>query len=204
MKMYIIQIIQITTNYKLETINEVNYSDSNVSSKDTLNLGYKFLYGRLTIKDAIGYGNKISTTAKYLYWKDKWILNTEHTKEYGDINISESVSNDVDIKLGEITDGIEDINYTTFHALPYGSVIHFGAPSWLFYNPLAIKYISPKNSNDCLTHLCARVTFLNSSESWGGVKSKSEKYSDTNRSVNLLPYKNDENVSKKEVKRINW
>ncbi len=186
------------------TINDVNFSDSNISSTAPLNLTYKFLYGRLKIKDAVGYGNKVFTNAKYLYWKDGWIINSNHSKEYGDINLSESVAKKIDIELSDIEKGAEDINYTTSYILPYGSVIHFGAPSWLFYNPLATKYISPKESKECLTHICARVTFLKSSESWGGIQSKSEKYSDENRSVELVPYKSDENVSKKEVKRINW
>jgi len=186
------------------TINDVNFSDSNISLTAPLNLTYKFLYGRLKIKDAVGYGNKVFTNAKYLYWKDGWIINSNHSKEYGDINLSESVAKKIDIELSDIEKGAEDINYTTSYILPYGSVIHFGAPSWLFYNPLATKYISPKESKECLTHICARVTFLKSSESWGGIQSKSEKYSDENRSVELVPYKSDENVSKKEVKRINW
>jgi hypothetical protein len=187
-------------------LKEVNFTDTTLAtSKDDINESFYFIYGRLKVNDAVGYGKEVNSTAKYLYWDNGWVENSSHKKEFGDINVSGSLAKDVDIKIGNIVNAKEDISYTTSHVLPYGVVVHFDIPSWLFYNPLAVDFKKPSNDNlDCRTHLCARVTFLGYSDSWGGVRSINPKYSEENRSVNITPYKLDTNVSKQEVKRINW
>jgi protein tyrosine phosphatase len=161
------------------------------------------LYARAKFLDAVGYGSAITSKVKYMYWNNGWILNSDHNSSYGDVNATASIIADVDMKVVGNKD-VQDINYTTTHSLPYGTVAHFAVNSWLFYNPLATTFKLPKDSKDCRTHPCARVTFLDSSKGWGGIDSTNSKYSETNRSVEVVPYKEDENVSKKEVKRINW
>ena len=90
--------------------------------------------------------------------------------------------------------------------MPYSSKIHLSIPEWLWYHPLAKKYKAPSSSNlDCLTHPCMKVDFLKNSLGRGGVQAiNNERFSEENRTSEMNVSRKDVNVSKSQVKKINW
>ncbi|WP_024787861.1 hypothetical protein [Lebetimonas sp. JH369] len=218
----------INKNYKIPvneiniTINDINTSTSWMNNpgatnkfigKD-INKTIKFLYGRIKVNDATGIGREINTTFKYEYWdKNKgWVENKEHNDTFGKVYFDKSYINttklsDSKISANEhnIVNGEQNITFLTTHSLPYGAKIHLSIPSWLWYHPLAKPYKDPSSSNlECLTHPCMKVNFLTNSTGWGGISSNAvgNKFNESNRTSKVGT--SEKNVSKKEVKKLNW
>ncbi|WP_024791910.1 hypothetical protein [Lebetimonas sp. JS138] len=104
-----------------------------------------------------------------------------------------------------IGNGEQNITFSTTHSIPYGAKIHLSIDSWLWYHPLAKPYKDPSSSNlDCLTHPCMKIDFLNDSSAWGGVSSNvvGNEFNESNRTSKVGT--SEKNVSKKEVKKLNW
>ena len=201
-------------------ITEINVSDVNntFGSSDILNdKQINFRYGRIKVHNISGYSSELNTTFEYQYWdkNNGWELNKEHNETiFGDVNLSKSIypKNDV-IMISilqqsnkNILEGKENIKFNTTHVLPYSSKIHLSIPEWLWYHPLAKKYKAPSSSNlDCLTHPCMKVDFLKNSLGWGGVQAiNNERFSEENRTSEMNVSRKDVNVSKSQVKKINW
>jgi hypothetical protein len=162
----------------------------------------------------------VNTTFKYEYWTSNgWVLNKDHVRADGDINLSQVIvaangvkplsNSDISVQVipqsGKyILNGVENVQISTTHALPYSAKLHFGIPSWLWYYPLATKYEAPSLKNlNCLTHPCMKVTFISNGQGWAGIGSASSKYSESNMTVKVK-MKSDVNATKGQVKKINW
>ena len=195
------------------TIQEINVSDDdNITGTQTFDKNATFRYGRIEVQNSSVYGKDINTTLKYEYWtKNKgWIVNTKHNvSTMGAVDISNSYKPaDVNIiPLSSTVKGIELINVSTTHSLPYNTKIHLAIPSWLWYHPLAKAYKAPSKTNtDCLTHPCFTDEYLTTSTGWGGISGISnEEFNATKRTVkiksnNSTPSK----ASKKGISKLNW
>jgi hypothetical protein len=176
---------------------------TNIFEGTVINKPIAFRYGKIKFHNISGFFNELNATFEYQYWNNGWVLNTDHTNTFGDINISKSIyPNNITITNKNIINGKENIQFTTT-IIPYSAKIHLAIPSWLWYHPLAKDYKDPSSSNlDCLTHPCMKVEFLNSSSGWGGVQSTATKeFSENNRTAKI---KSDINTSKKHLQKINW
>jgi hypothetical protein len=180
-----------------------------------LNKTVTFKYGRIKVSNATGYGSGINTAFEYQYWTNSngWVVNSEHNLTiFGDVDVSNSyMPSDITLQIlpqsgKNILEGKENIKFSTTHALPYSAKIHLAIPEWLWYHPLAKEYKAPSSSNlDCLTHPCMKVDFLKSSSGWGGVQAiNNKRFSEENRTSEMNVSKKDVNVSKSQVKKINW
>ena len=180
-----------------------------------LNKSITYKYGRIKVSNVSGYSNELNTTFEYQYWsKTGWTVNEKHNNDkiFGDINLSKSIyPSDVTISIlpqssKNILNGLEKVKFSTTHTLPYSAKIHLSIPEWLWYHPLAKNYKDPSSSNtDCLTHPCLKADFLKSGTGWGGIEAISnEQFNEENRTSDLNASKNDINVSKSQVKKINW
>ncbi len=194
------------------TLREVNVSDENSTfgSADinVINPTYSnatYRYGRIRMSNIAGYGNELNGKFTYLYWNnDEWVLNKDHNNNDGNIT-SVVKPDDVVVELNPVIKGEENVTFKTTHILPYSVKIHLGINSWLWYHPLAITYKDPSEDESCFTHPCVKVDFLMSSKGWSGVKSISnEKFNETNRTVDVNITPNEENVTKSQVKKLNW
>jgi hypothetical protein len=201
------------------TITNVNVQDEDVNKAiSDIKGNATYLYERIEPKEATGYGNEGNTTFKYYYWdKEKgWIKDTQYSKNFGDVDLDNSYINTTALKnFSEITyskndikNGKEEVEFKTTHSLPYSVKINLAIPSWLWYYPLAKDYKAPSKTNhDCLTHPCLKVTFLSNSTGWGGVETNfkviKREFNVSKRAVEINASK-EANVSKKEVKKINW
>jgi len=203
------------------TIRDVNVSDVNgtFGTRD-INDSARFIYGRIKVSNAAAYSNDINTTFEYQYWTDEgWVVNKDHndTNDTNDGNVTITsplyAPNPSDVTVDiirqsskDILEGKEKIKISTTHSLPYSAKIHLKINSWLWYHPLAKDYKAPDSNNtDCLTHPCMKVDFLTSGEGWGGVQSiNNAKFSEGNRTSEINASHTDVNVSKSQVKKINW
>jgi len=184
--------------------------------KKDINKTVNFRYGRVYMQNISGYGNELNTTFQYQYWTDEgWVVNKGHNASlFGEVKITHPMyaPNPSDITLNvikqnnkDVVKGIEKVNISTTHALPYSAKIHFAIPSWLWYHPLAKDYEDPSASNkDCLTHPCMSVSFQKNSLGWGGIGNNNSYYSETNRTSEINSSNDDNNAPKNVLKRINW
>jgi len=195
------------------TINDINISDYNVTSSSTLNQNATFRYGRIKVSNAAAYSNDINTTFEYQYWNSNegWVKNVDHnSSEFGDFNhtINSDISPFVNVSnTASINNATQKVIFHTSHALPYSVKVHLQINSWLWYHPLAKKgYIDPSSKNtDCLTHPCLKLDFLKESAGWGGVKAiNNSAFNESNRTSDINASNSDVNVSKSQVKKINW
>jgi len=206
------------------TIKDINTSTSWMNNDNatkifipkTLNKTISFRYGRLNVHNVTTYNKEINTTIKYEYWKDdEWVVNKEHNDSFGYINITNPMyaPNPSDIKIivlkqndQNISKGVEDINISTTHALPYSAKIHLSIPRWLWYHPLAKNYKDPSSTNkDCLTHPCFSVNFQREGKGWGGISStNAADYNETNRTSHIKASLKKINTNKNTLKKINW
>jgi hypothetical protein len=201
------------------TIQDINISDINGTFGNTdLDQNTTFKYGRIHVKEATRIGNEVNTTFKYEYWdKNKgWVINKEHSKDFGEVNLSKSYVDATQFdnspmknsRAYDVKNGLQNVKFTTTHSLPYSAKVHLSIPNWLWYNPLAKDYKYPSSSNhDCRTHPCMKVTFYPNSSGWAGISGGSKKlqkeFNESKRTVEVNTSK-EVNVSKKEVKKINW
>ncbi len=200
------------------TVRDINVSDINgtFGSKD-INDFATFRYGRIKISNVASYNNEINTTFEYQYWTDEgWVVNKEHNNtNEGNVTITSPLyaPNPSDITMNiiqqsgnDILEGKEKIKISTSHSLPYSAKIHLKIDPWLWYHPLAKDYKAPDSNNtDCLTHPCMKVDFLTSGAGWGGVKAiNNPKFNEENRTSDINITHTDVNVSKSQVKKINW
>ncbi len=191
-------------------INDVNISDGTLFANKIASGVAQFRYGMLKTNDITIFSiKKIDTTIQYEYFDDKWKINEEHnTSDLGNI-LYEVKPTDIKFKIKTINgvnikNGVEQIEISTTHALPYSAKIHLAIPSWLWYHPLAKTYSNPSATNlDCLTHPCIKVTFLKSGSGWAGVGKENSKYNENNKTIKVNLSK-EINVTKKEVKKLNW
>lgn len=222
----------INKNYKIPseeiniTINDINTSTSWMNNPGAtnkfigknINKTIEFRYGRIHVKEATGIGNEVNTTFKYEYWdKNKgWVINKEHSKDFGEVNLSKSYVDATrfdnspmkNSRAYDVENGLQNVKFTTTHSLPYSAKVHLSIPNWLWYNPLAKDYKDPSSSNhDCRTHPCMKVTFYPNSSGWAGISGGSKKlqkeFNESKRTVEVNTSK-EVNISKKEVKKINW
>jgi hypothetical protein len=198
------------------TIKDINISDINGTFGNiNLDQNTTFRYGRIHVKEITGVGNEINTTFRYEYWDEErgWIINDKHSDVFGSVDFNNSYignkklnESKISVQSGNISHGKQNITFRVHHSLPYGAKIHLAIDSWLWYHPLAKNYQAPSETNhDCLTHPCVKVNFLSESTGWGGVSAEAvgSKYSETNRTVEINASR-ESNISKKEVKKINW
>jgi hypothetical protein len=189
---------------------DINASISNITGEAD------YRYGRIFAREVTGYGNEVNTTFKYQYWNSgEWVDNSAHTIDFGDVDFDKSYINTtllkdskVEVNSSGITSGKEPVIFKTTHLLPYGVKIHLAIPSWLWYNPLTKEYKAPSKDNlNCLTHPCIKVNFLTNSTGWGGIESDSQAikkdFNASKRTVNVES-SSKSNVSKKEVRKLNW
>ena len=190
------------------TIKDINVSDGDAIGISNLNKIVTFKYGRIDVKDISGYGNELHTMFRYEYWDNNkgWIVNKEHNSSiYGDVNLSKSYYQDVNISLNNIKNGEENVTISTTHALPYSTKIHLAIPSWLWYHPLAKDYKDPSSTNlDCLTHPCFNVNFQKENSGWGGVGTNQPKYQANKRTAEINSSSKKININKNVLKKINW
>ena len=198
-------------------ITDINVSDGNVTDKvlTFTDNNASFRYGRIEVKSVSGYGKDLNTTFKYLYWDNAkgWIVNEEHnvSSDDGTINLGNikgfyTSNGDINMQLGDVIEGNEDVNISTTHSLPYSAKIHLSIPSWLWYHPLAKNYEDPSSSNpDCLTHPCLKAEFVNNSKGWGGVSGISHQdFNATKRTSKIEESNTTTKSSKKGVSKLNW
>ena len=198
-------------------ITDINVSDGNVTDKvlTFTNNNASFRYGRIEVQSVSGYGKDLNTTFKYSYWDNTkgWIVNEEHnvSSDDGTINLGNikgfyTSNGDINMQLGDVIKGNEDVNISTTHSLPYSAKIHLSIPSWLWYHPLAKDYKDPSSSNpDCLTHPCLNSEFVNTSTGWGGISGINvEEFNATRRTSKIEESNNTTKSSKKGVSKLNW
>ena len=193
-------------NFTIDKI-KVEDKEDNLTTENDLNESNLFIYGRIDIPNISGYGNELNTTYQYEYWtKNGWILNKEHNSSLlGDVNLSKSIYNFVNLNVFNIYNGEENVTFYTTHALPYSTKIHLSIPSWLWYNPLATTYKDPSvNNKDCLTHPCESITFNKDNSGWGGIGKNNVKSSESNRTVEFNSSTTSVNSNKREVRKLNW
>ena len=190
------------------------YNNTNMTAKGDINFSKEivFRYGRIKVSTAAAYSNDINTTFLYQYWTDSqgWVTNTEHNSTaFGDFNhtLNSAINPYVTVTSApSITNGQEKVVFHTTHALPYSAKVHLQINSWLWYYPLAKDYKDPSPANtDCRTHPCLKLDFLKSGSGWGGVQAiNNAKFSEENRTSDMNMSRPDVNVSKSQVKKINW
>ena len=206
-------------------VNEFNFTinDINISDTDDINGGLPldenvtFRYGRIKVSNVAGYGNDLNTTVEYQYWltSQGWVTNNDHTRDvFGKIYRDETVfspSGDVNVSLGNINNGTQSLEFNTTHSLPYGVKVHLSIDSWMWYNPLASDYQKPEQNLSCKTHPCMKVDFLGYGNGKPGVSAIDDaKYDINNRttevnaSINTGSNSSDINITKSQVKKINW
>jgi hypothetical protein len=169
--------------------------------------GATFKYGRIKVSNISTYLTDANTTFNYEYWtQNGWELNGDHNATFGDVNLTKSVYNNLNIIKHSNENGKEKMEFQLINANPPKSIkVHLAVPSWLWYHPLANEYEDPSSSNlNCLTHPCMKVDFLKNGNAWGGINSTSQKYNASNRTSNIAPKNSDINASKSQVKSINW
>jgi len=201
------------------TVRDVNVSDVNgtFGSRD-INDSARFIYGRIKVSNAAVYNKSdINTTFEYQYWTNGgWVVNQDHN-DTNDGNVvitsplyapnpSDITMNTIKQSSKDILEGKEKIKISTTHSLPYSAKIHLKINSWLWYHPLAKNYQDPSSANtDCLTHPCMKLDFLKSSSGWGGVQSiNNANFVVENRTSEINTSHTDVNVTKSQVKKINW
>jgi hypothetical protein len=199
-------------------LSSVSAKDKNTNdSTSSINGEADFLYGRIHVHDASEVGNEVNSSFEYEYWNgsEGWVVNKNHTEEQGKVYFDKSYADSVllkdsaiDYSADKISNGVEKVKFTTNHALPYGAKLHFSVSNWLWYHPLAKDYKDPSKDNlDCLTHPCMKVEFLDVSQGWGGIsggnKAIKEEFNATKRTTNIKA-SNDRNLSKRDVKKLNW
>ena len=201
------------------TVRDVNVSDVNgtFGSRD-INDSARFIYGRIKVSNAAVYNKSdINTTFEYQYWTNGgWVVNQDHN-DTNDGNVvitsplyapnpSDITMNIIQQSSKDIFEGKEKIKISTTHSLPYSAKIHLKINSWLWYHPLAKKYQDPSSANtDCMTHPCMKLDFLKSSSGWGGVQSiNNANFVVENRTSEINTSHTDVNVTKSQVKKINW
>jgi len=195
------------------TVRDVNVSDVNGTfGSNDIHDTATFRYGRIKVSNAASYSSDINTTFEYQYWtNDGWVKNTDHINaNFGDFNhtLNASVNPYVTITNSpSVNNGEQKVVFHTTHSLPYSAKVHLAVDSWLWYHPLAKDYKAPESNNtDCLTHPCLKLDFLKSGSAWGGVGAVSNaKFSEENRTSEINASSHtDVNVSKSQVKKINW
>jgi len=200
------------------TVRDVNVSDVNGTfGTHDINDSARFIYGRIKVSNAAAYSSDINTTFEYQYWTDEgWVVNKDHN-DSNESNVtitlplyapnpSDVTMNIIQQSSKYILEGKEKIKISTTHSLPYSAKIHLKINSWLWYHPLAKDYQDPSSTNtDCLTHPCMKLDFLNSGTAWGGVGAiNNTAYTEENRTSEINVTHTDVNVSKSQVKKINW
>ena len=187
-------------------IDDINVTDNEANGTKTLNQSAKFYYGRIYIDNVAGYASTLTATAKYEYWNNDWVLNTNHIdNSFGEIKYLYIKPSDVNYTKDTLSNGLQKVTLSTTHALPYKVKNHVAIPSWLWYHPLAYPYQDPSNINqNCLTHPCFNAFFEKNSKGWGGIGINTVKYKETNRTSEINSSLENINVNKKSVKKLNW
>jgi len=196
-------------------VTEVNMSDEddiNGTSGILTNKQVHFIYGRIKTSNSAAYSSDVNTTFEYQYWSDAqgWVKNSDHNSTtYGDFNhtLDSTINPYVSVTNNPVINGGEEkVVFHTSHALPYSAKVHLQINSWLWYHPLAKDYQDPSSTNtDCMTHPCIKLDFLKSGSAWGGVQAvNNTQFSEENRTSEMNMSKPDVNVSKSQVKKINW
>ncbi|GAB6074585.1 hypothetical protein [Nautilia lithotrophica] len=190
------------------------YNGTNTTARGEkifINKQIQFRYGRLKVSNAAAYSSDINTTFEYQYWTSNgWVKNTDHTNaNFGDFNHTLNIAINPYVTITNspaINNGEQRVVFHTNHGLPYSAKVHLQINSWLWYHPLAKDYQDPSITNqDCLTHPCLKLDFLKSGSAWGGVQAISNtKFSEENRTSEMNVTHTDVNVSKSQVKKINW
>ncbi len=190
----------------IENDGEINGSTNNIPGIA------HFIYGYFQPHDVYGYpkrlGNSYELNSKFkiLYFDASkgWIINNYHYFNiHGDINLSKSIAKNITIQKQAVNNGILEMKFITNHEIPYSSKVHVAIPSWLWYHPLAKNYQEPSLSNqDCLTHPCFNVTYINQSLGWGGVGSNDNKNPENNKTSKIKS--SYIKLHKNSIKKINW
>ncbi len=187
---------------------EINGTMSNVPGRAHFVYGYFKPYNVAAYPKIFGNSYQMDFNYKIYYYKNNkgWILNKYHNFGiFGGVNISKSFGKNISIQQSIINKGILKMKFTTNHSIPFNSKVHLSIPSWLWYHPLAEGYRDPSVSNqNCLTHPCIAVSFLNESLGWGGVSNKNNKYNENNRTGNIIPFLKKINTNKNTLKKLNW
>ncbi len=196
------------------TVRDVNVSDVNGTfGTHDIDDNATFRYGRIKVSNAAAYSSDINTTFEYQYWSnDGWVKNTDHNLSVlGDVNITKSYypTSKITFTKQAVNGGEEKVKFslnTSAQARPFSTKIHLSVGSWLWYHPLAKDYKDPSATNtDCLTHPCMKLDFLKSGSAWGGVQAvNNSAYTEENRTSEMNVSAPDVNVSKSQVKKINW
>ena len=190
----------------VEVVEPVDGLDNNIS----VNKSATFRYGRIEIQGSSIYGNSINTAVKYEYWTDNkgWVLNKEHnTDTMGSVYLSKTYKpSTINITSGGLINGVETLNISTTHALPYSAKIHLAIPSWLWYHPLAKNYQDPSSSNtDCLTHPCTNDSFLTTSTGWAGISGINIQEFNASKRTAKVDYNNTKDEdTEKGLNKLNW
>ncbi len=187
---------------------EINGTMSNVPGRAHFVYGYFKPYDIAAYPKIFGNSYQLDFNYKIYYFKNNkvWILNKYHNFGiFGDVNISKSFGKDISIQKSIVNNGILKIKFITNHSIPFKSKVHLSIPSWLWYHPLAEGYQDPSIFNqNCLTHPCIGVSFLNESLGWGGVSNKNNKYNENNRTGNIIPSLKKINTNKNTLRKLNW
>jgi len=203
------------------TVGDVNTSTSwmnnpgatNIFNGVNLNQRVSFIYGRIKVSNASAYDVDVNTTFVYQYWDDNegWKKNTAHTAQtfgkFYDLNSTINPYITITNYPPAFVNGEQKVEFHSSHLPPFSEKVHLKIDPWLWYHPLAKNYQDPSTTNtDCLTHPCMTLSFMKSGSAWGGVQSESNntKFNQENRTVDLNVSKKDLNVSKSQVKKINW
>jgi len=187
-----------------------NPGATNIFIGKNINKMIEFRYGRIKVSNVAGYSNEINNTFEYQYWtKNGWKINKDHiNSNFGDFNhtLNPNIHPYVVVDgVPIINNGKQDVKFSTTHSLPYSKKIHLQIDEWLWYHPLAKDYKDPsKNNLDCLTHPCFKLDFLEQGSEWGGVSiNNNSKFKVNNRTTEINNSK-DLNVTRQEVKKLNW
>ncbi len=190
-------------------VTQINVKDEDSASGSATftNLQAHFIYGRIVIPDIASYSNVIHNSVRYEYYQNsQWHVNSAHTSSTnGDINATNSIIPYVNMVLGNINSGYEDLKYTTSRPLPYSAKGEYDISSWMWYHPKATTYQAPSSTNhNCLTHPCNKVNFMVIGSGWAGIGENNSTYApDKNRTIKAESSA-DVNASKSQVKPINW
>jgi len=196
------------------TITDINATnvDNVTGVSGPISKSAHFIYGRINIPDVVGYSSILHNTVKYEYYKNgKWEVNQNHSSSnVGDINSSLSITPDMTIQPGAISQGYQDIVYRPTRTTPYSRKVDYSVNSWLWYHPNATIYKDPidpatgARNFDCQKHPCNKVSFLAISGGWAGVGENNSTYAPDNNKTIKIKSKADVNASKSQVKHLNW
>jgi len=204
-------------------ITEINVTDvtHNISSgvvNITANNLIHYVYGRINIPDVTGYGTVVRNGVKFEYFDNsKWLLNKNHTADFGNIDVTNTVVNGggVTLQIDPVSNGSALIKYTLTNATPpVTKTVHYAVPEWLWYSVNANGYALPTTVLDCKKQPCNKVTFLpygssttnptsgSVKQGWAGVGEDDSTYApDKNRTIKFNSNNKD---TEKGVKKLNW